>query len=76
MADPNDGGILMQYAKLVWENHHDKDRKMVYFECAVQPTPQDSLPECPHVSVSQFFERAKVHSLGFGRCCGMPHCLP
>jgi len=41
MADPNDGGILMQYAKLVWENHHDKDRKMVYFECAVQPTPQD-----------------------------------
>ncbi|KAG4924046.1 hypothetical protein JHK87_049586 [Glycine soja] len=39
--DPNDGEILMQYAKLVWENHHDKDRAMVYFERVVQPTPQD-----------------------------------
>ncbi|KAG4920976.1 hypothetical protein JHK82_049912 [Glycine max] len=41
MVDPNDGEILMQYAKLVWENHHDKDRAMVYFERVVQPTPQD-----------------------------------
>ena len=41
MADPNDGEILMQYAKLVWENHHDKDRAMVYFERAVQAAPQD-----------------------------------
>ncbi|KAG4997840.1 hypothetical protein JHK85_029279 [Glycine max] len=42
MADPNEGEILMQYAKLVWENHHDKDRAMVYFERAVQAAPQDS----------------------------------
>ncbi|KAG4908287.1 hypothetical protein AAZX31_20G186400 [Glycine max] len=42
VADPNDGEILMQYAKLVWENHHDKDRAMVYFERAVQAAPQDS----------------------------------
>jgi len=41
MADPNEGEILMQYAKLVWENHHDKDRAMVYFERAVQAAPQD-----------------------------------
>lgn len=42
MADPNDGEILVQYAKLVWENHHDKDTALVYFERAVQASPQDS----------------------------------
>ncbi|RDX93303.1 hypothetical protein CR513_24451 [Mucuna pruriens] len=42
MADPNDGEILMQYGKLVWENHHDKDRALVYFERATQAAPQDS----------------------------------
>ncbi|KAL2325040.1 hypothetical protein Fmac_024098 [Flemingia macrophylla] len=42
LADPNDGEILMQYAKLVWENHHDKDRALVYFERAVEAAPQDS----------------------------------
>jgi len=41
MADPNDGETLTQYAKLVWENHHDKDRALVYFERAVQAAPQD-----------------------------------
>ncbi|XP_027365197.1 uncharacterized protein LOC113872118 [Abrus precatorius] len=41
-ADPNNGEILMQYAKLVWENHHDKDRALVYFERAAQAAPQDS----------------------------------
>ncbi|MCH91241.1 TPR domain protein, partial [Trifolium medium] len=40
-ADPNDGEILMQYAKLVWENHHDRDRASVYFERAAQSAPQD-----------------------------------
>ncbi|TKY51825.1 uroporphyrinogen-III synthase [Spatholobus suberectus] len=42
LADPNDGEILMQYGKLVWENHLDKDRALVYFERAVQAAPQDS----------------------------------
>ncbi|KAK8464150.1 hypothetical protein PHAVU_011G133545 [Phaseolus vulgaris] len=42
MADPNDGETLTQYAKLAWENHHDKDRALVYFERAVQAAPQDS----------------------------------
>ncbi|XP_058745739.1 uncharacterized protein LOC131618559 [Vicia villosa] len=41
-ADPNDGEILMHYAKLVWENHHDRDRASVYFERAAQTSPQDS----------------------------------
>ncbi|KAK7278522.1 hypothetical protein RJT34_23552 [Clitoria ternatea] len=42
LADPNDGETLMQYAKLVWEHHHDKDRALVYFERAAQAAPQDS----------------------------------
>ncbi|OIW01768.1 hypothetical protein TanjilG_03906 [Lupinus angustifolius] len=41
-ADPNDGEILMYYAKLVWEQHHDEDKALDYFECADRPSPQDS----------------------------------
>lgn len=41
LADPDDGEILMQYAKLVWEHHHDKDKASVYFERAAQAAPQD-----------------------------------
>ncbi|CAL0316741.1 unnamed protein product [Lupinus luteus] len=42
LVDPNDGEILMQYAKLVWEQHHDKDKAMEYFERAAQAAPHDS----------------------------------
>ncbi|XP_019441086.1 PREDICTED: uncharacterized protein LOC109346141 isoform X3 [Lupinus angustifolius] len=42
LVDPNDGEILMQYAKLVWEQHHDKDKAMEYFELAAQAAPHDS----------------------------------
>lgn len=31
-ADPNDGEILIHYAKLEWESHHDRDRALVKFE--------------------------------------------
>ncbi|KAM0002713.1 putative tetratricopeptide-like helical domain superfamily [Helianthus debilis subsp. tardiflorus] len=41
-ADPKDGESLMQYAKLVWELHHDQDRALGYFEAAVLATPEDS----------------------------------
>ncbi|KAI8001109.1 hypothetical protein LOK49_LG09G00989 [Camellia lanceoleosa] len=41
-ADPADGEIISQYAKLVWELHHDQDKAMSYFERAVQATPEDS----------------------------------
>ncbi|KAD5803623.1 hypothetical protein E3N88_14983 [Mikania micrantha] len=41
-ADPQDGETLMQYAKLVWELHHDQDRALAYFEAAVLAAPQDS----------------------------------
>ncbi|KAK3187690.1 hypothetical protein Dsin_027251 [Dipteronia sinensis] len=42
LADPGDGEILLQYAKLVWELHHDRDRASSYFERAAQAAPQDS----------------------------------
>lgn len=41
LADPKDGEILSQYAKLVWELHHDQDRALSYFERAAQASPQD-----------------------------------
>ncbi|KVH91012.1 Tetratricopeptide-like helical [Cynara cardunculus var. scolymus] len=41
IKDPNDGEILMQYAKLVWELHRDQDRALSYFERAVYAAPGD-----------------------------------
>lgn len=41
LAYPNDGEILAQYAKVVWELHHDQDRALSYYERAVQAAPQD-----------------------------------
>ena len=41
LADPDDGEFLSQYAKLVWELHHDQERASTYFERAVQASPQD-----------------------------------
>ncbi|KAG2727783.1 hypothetical protein I3843_01G170300 [Carya illinoinensis] len=42
LADPEDGEIMVLYAKLVWEHHHDQDRALSYFERAAQAAPQDS----------------------------------
>ncbi|KAG8389151.1 hypothetical protein BUALT_Bualt02G0199300 [Buddleja alternifolia] len=42
LADPEDGEILTQYAKLIWELHHDKERALNYFERAVQASSEDS----------------------------------
>lgn len=42
LADPNDGETLMQYALLVWEHHHDRDKAVIYFERAAQAAPEDS----------------------------------
>ena len=41
VADPKDGEIMMQYAKLVWELHRDQDKALTYFEKAVFTTPED-----------------------------------
>ncbi|KVI12364.1 hypothetical protein Ccrd_009237 [Cynara cardunculus var. scolymus] len=42
LVDPNDGEILSQYAKLLWEVHHDKDRATSYFKRAVHVASEDS----------------------------------
>ncbi|XVF28519.1 hypothetical protein REPUB_Repub15cG0036600 [Reevesia pubescens] len=42
LADPEDGEILLQYARIVWDLHQDKYRALSYFERAVQASPQDS----------------------------------
>ncbi|XP_057957273.1 uncharacterized protein LOC131150527 isoform X2 [Malania oleifera] len=42
LAEPGDGEILMQYANLVWELHHDQDRASSYFKRAAEAAPQDS----------------------------------
>lgn len=41
LEDPKDGEILLQYAKLVWELHHDQERALSYFECAARAAPED-----------------------------------
>ncbi|XP_060178543.1 uncharacterized protein LOC132608816 [Lycium barbarum] len=42
LADPKDGDILSQYAKLVWELHQDKYKASDYFERAVHASPENS----------------------------------
>ncbi|KAK1413660.1 hypothetical protein QVD17_35436 [Tagetes erecta] len=46
-ADPKVGESLMQYAKLIWELHHDQDRASGYFEAAVLAAPED-----PYISAA------------------------
>jgi Tfp pilus assembly protein PilF len=41
LADPSDGEIMSQYAKLVWEAHHDRERSLSYFHKSVQAAPQN-----------------------------------
>ncbi|XP_044485321.1 uncharacterized protein LOC123210893 isoform X2 [Mangifera indica] len=41
LADPGDAETLMQYAKVVWELHHDHVRATTYFERAAQAAPHD-----------------------------------
>uniref|UniRef100_A0A6M2F9W0 Uncharacterized protein n=1 Tax=Populus davidiana TaxID=266767 RepID=A0A6M2F9W0_9ROSI len=42
LADPGDGEILSQYAKLVWELYRDHDKALCYFKQSIQATPADS----------------------------------
>ncbi|CAB4261874.1 unnamed protein product [Prunus armeniaca] len=42
LANPQDGESLLEYAKLVWQLHHDQDRALSYFERATQAAPEDS----------------------------------
>ncbi|KAF8014340.1 hypothetical protein BT93_H0242 [Corymbia citriodora subsp. variegata] len=42
LADPEDSEILAQYAKIVWELYHDKERALTYYERAAQAAANDS----------------------------------
>ena len=41
LTDPDDGELLSEYAKLVWEVHHDPERCLGYFQMSVQAAPQN-----------------------------------
>ncbi|KAG9148784.1 hypothetical protein Leryth_018097 [Lithospermum erythrorhizon] len=49
LADPNDGEILMQYANIVRELHHDQDKAASYFERAVSAASDDSHVQAAYV---------------------------
>ncbi|XP_030533951.1 uncharacterized protein LOC115743350 [Rhodamnia argentea] len=42
LANPEDGEILAQYAKIVWDLYHDKERALTYYERAAQAAANDS----------------------------------
>ncbi|KAK4340635.1 hypothetical protein RND71_039136 [Anisodus tanguticus] len=42
LADPKDGEVLSQYAKLVWQLHRDRDIALNYFERAALAAPENS----------------------------------
>ena len=41
LADPDDGELLSEYAKLVWDVHRDKERASSYFERAARASPEN-----------------------------------
>ncbi|KAK6940614.1 hypothetical protein RJ641_030145 [Dillenia turbinata] len=71
LVDPRDGEILSQYARLVWELHHDHDRASSYIERAVQAVSDDSHV---HAAYANFLWRQKtirmkmMHQMTLIRC--------
>jgi tetratricopeptide (TPR) repeat protein len=41
LADPNDGELLSEYARLVWDVRRDEERASSYFEQAARASPQN-----------------------------------
>lgn len=41
LADQEDGETLSQYAKIIWEVHHDRDRAANYFQRALEASSQN-----------------------------------
>lgn len=52
LADPEDGDILCQYARVIWELHHDQERARSYFERAIQASSQDRYVLHPCMSLT------------------------
>lgn len=47
LADPTDGEIMSQYAKLVWAVHRDHERSLAYFHKSVQAAPRNRYARRP-----------------------------
>ena len=41
LADPDDGELMSEYAKLVWDVHRDEERASSYFERAAKASPEN-----------------------------------
>ncbi|XP_075508267.1 uncharacterized protein LOC142545154 [Primulina tabacum] len=50
LADPEDGEVLSQYAKLIWESQHDRERAANYFERAIQASSENSYIQAAYAS--------------------------
>ncbi|XP_073143546.1 uncharacterized protein [Henckelia pumila] len=50
LADPEDGEVLSQYAILIWESQHDKERATNYFERAIQASSENSHVQAAYAS--------------------------
>jgi Tfp pilus assembly protein PilF len=46
LADPTDGEIMSQYAKLVWAVYRDHERSLAYFQKSVQAAPRNRYARC------------------------------
>ncbi|GAU19317.1 hypothetical protein TSUD_336030 [Trifolium subterraneum] len=68
LADPNDGEVLSQYGKLIWELYHDQERASSYFEQAVQASPDDSHVQAAYASFLWDTEEDES--------CNESQCLP
>ncbi|KAF3457825.1 hypothetical protein FNV43_RR02485 [Rhamnella rubrinervis] len=66
-ADPKDGELMAEYAKLVWELHHDGDKASSFFEKAVQAAPgnRDKSSEVKHYSEYNVGKLLKLNSQAF-----------
>lgn len=47
LADPNDGELLSEYAKLVWDVHGDEERASSYFDRAAMASPHNRYTTMP-----------------------------
>lgn len=41
LVEPENGELLVQFAKLTWELHHDQESALNFFKLAIQASPED-----------------------------------
>lgn len=49
LANPGDGELLAHYAKIIWDNHRDKERAGNYFNQALKVAPDDRSVPCSYL---------------------------